>query len=147
MYDRKRLFTGITIITLLFASLFVYKPAMAGCCNSQSYANTTVISRNVNQTISSVTWKAIIESEAYANMNQIGWTWWHVYEVCGGNVIDYKDIGRGDANNTSFRAAAYNNQFNICTTAKQTGNKGNHYFLKSGYSYKYVFVDNVQNFP
>jgi hypothetical protein len=80
-------------------------------------------------------------------MYQIGWSWWHVYEVCDGYVIEYKDRGYGYAYNTSFRAAAYNNQFNYCTGVKQTGNKGNHVYLKSGYSTKNIFLDNVQNFP
>lgn len=136
-----------TITAILFATLLVYKMAVASSYSSQPYAGTTVIARNMNQTINSITWQAVIESEAYATMNQIGWSWWHVYEMCNGLVIEYTVREPRIAVNTSFRAEVYNNQFNYCTGVKQTGNKGNHTYLKSGYTTKNIFLDNVQSFP
>lgn len=144
MYKRKSI---VIIIALLLATLFAYKAVMASSYSSQSYAGTTVIARNKNLTINSLTWQALIESEAYATMNQIGWSWWHVYEICGVSVIDYTTRSPRTSYNASFRAEVYNQAFNSCSGTKQTGNKGNHTYLKSGYSTKNIFLDNVQNFP
>ncbi|MCA9936979.1 MAG: hypothetical protein H6662_15365 [Ardenticatenaceae bacterium] len=91
---RKNLIMKITVVILtLLAMVTLYQTTFAGCCASQSFAGSVANARKYNITLDSIRWRAQIESAMGSwgegpAIDTIGWTWWNVYEMCNGSVIE-----------------------------------------------------------
>lgn len=140
---------SIFLVSILL--LTIYQVVEAGCCASTTLAGSQVNAVKSNITLSSLIWRAQIESISGTfgdgpKLDQIGWTWWHVYERCNGKDVQYTVRSPVTDYNKAYQSRVYDQAFEVCSGTKQTGNKGNHYFLKSGVTVN-LAPDYLKNFP
>jgi hypothetical protein len=135
--------TKLRLIIVIFAlaiAVVTVKQAFAGCCETGYVSGVHVCAMKDNLQLNGYSWRAQIVSATGAcygggpAISQLGWTWWHAYEVCGGLVIKYlDDLPPADHYNANYRAGNYQIVFNPCGSEnKQMGNKGNSYFTQGG---------------
>lgn len=127
----------IGVMVLLLG--ITYRIASAGCCQNYPFAGSTAYAAKNNITINIYTWRAEIMSGMGSSLgggpaiDKIGWTWWHVYEECDGDVWEYKELSPQARPNEDWAYDIHQQGFSCSGSSQYMGNKGNHHFEEAGY--------------
>src|SRR5690606_1618529 len=135
----KRAFTFLLIgVTVLLLGA-TYRAVVAGCCQTYSpFAGSTAYAAKNNITITIYVWRAEIMSGmgSYQGggpaIDEIGWTFWHVYEECDGAVWEYKELSAQSRRDTNWAYDLHQQGFSCSGSSQYTGNRGNHVFKEGG---------------
>lgn len=138
----------LSLVGTLILCVLIYQVTLAGCCANDAYAGGVARSYNTNYTVGSNQWRAeIISWLDNKSINKLGWTYWRVYEQCGGMVVEETTLSPAAAYNTNYRSNSYTQSFYPCSGAKITGNKGTHEYQDGSLTTIYRFLDNTAFLP